>query len=506
MDSIKKITEIAKKIKEAEIQYSKLSWTQYTSGYDFGANEAYEKIVDILQNRANFELICEYRNKDLDQVDKRRIDIMYATFEPYHLSKELNELNFEIEKKTNELSKILNTHRNILDGREISGVEIAQILANDEDGDRRKKAFFARSQVNKPLVDGGFINLINLRKEYAKLSGFNNFVELQLHKQELDLSIFNNWTKQLHEILPKMDTKRTEYAKKYINADKIMPWDETYINSKIAPLLNSTVDMSEYYKNIHEFFKMFGIDISKYNITYDIFARANKSEWGYNFPIETAKDSRIIANVKNQYHEYNVLLHETGHAVHSFLLNPEEVILNNGVSGIISEGIANLFGGFIYENIFSRKFFKDGEAAGKEFNSIREFKKLNSLRAINNIFFDQELYRSNVNCLDDIYNTYWKTQKQVLNEEPFGEEAPWGFRIHHTTHPIYLHNYFMGDVTCEMLSKVFNKKYETESITEKPLQFGEFLINEVIKPSGLYKYGDLFRKISGEDFSLKYIL
>lgn len=503
---MEKLHEIARKLEELEEEYSKLEWTQYTVGYDFGCEEAYGRIVDFMKDKSNFEVICECKNKDICSEDKRRVEIMFNAFEPYHLSNELNELQLEIQKKTNELSKILNTHRSKFEGREVSSVELSQILTNDNNRERRKGAYFSRVQVNKPLVDGGFIELINLRKEYAKLYGAKDFVDYSLKSQDLDTSIFENWTTQLHDILPKMNSSRSEYAKKYLNDDKIMPWDESYISSQIAPFLNTNIDISGYYEVIHDFFNTIGIDISKFNITYDIFSRANKSEWGYNFPIRNGKDSRILANVKNKYYEYNVLLHETGHGVHSFLLNPSETILNQGVSGIISEGFANLFGSFIYEKIFFEKFFNDAEVAESQFSQIRQYNKLTSLRAINNILFDQALYRNNLTSLDDIYSLYWKVYSDVLKEEKYADEIPWGFRIHHTTHPIYLHNYFMGDVTCEMLSGVFKNKYNVKNVTDEPLKFGEFLVNEVIKVSGLYKYQDLFKRISGEDFSLKYML
>jgi hypothetical protein len=54
----------------------------------------------------------------------------------------------------------------------------------------------------------------------------------------------------------------------------------------------------------------------------------------------------------------------TGHAVHSFLLNPDEEILNLGVSGIISDGIANLFQGFLYSPVFYKKFFSGEMGTG----------------------------------------------------------------------------------------------------------------------------------------------
>lgn len=115
---VERIHEIGRKLEDLEEQYSRLEWTQYTTGFDFGAEEAYKKIVDFMKDKSNYETICEYREKDLSSTaDKRRVEILYNAFEPYHLSDELNELDSEIQKKTNELSKILNTHRSVFEGR-----------------------------------------------------------------------------------------------------------------------------------------------------------------------------------------------------------------------------------------------------------------------------------------------------------------------------------------------------------------------------------------------------
>lgn len=505
MSTMEKLKDMFNEYHELQVNHAKLEWVLYTAGYDFGVEKEYEKLVELLKSKENYELVLQCMNLELSPEDKRRVEIVHNIFRPYHLSVELNELDGAIQKKVNELSKVLNTFRYRFEGREITSVEIEQILSTDSNRERRKAAYFAKNQINKPMVDAGFIELIKLRKEYAKHYGADSYISYKLEQAELDKDTFDTWLGQLHELLPKMKEERTKYAREFLDDDVIMPWDETYVWARIAPSLNTVVDMSNYYANIAELFELFGIDISKFNITYDVFPRANKSEWGYNFPIETAKDSRILANVKNKFFEYNVLLHETGHGVHSFLLDPEETILNEGVSGIISEGIANLFQSFIDDPVFFSKFFDDAVKVGEEFNKLKAFKKINALRAINRIFFDHSFYKNDVETLEDIYNLYWKTYKDVLKEEPFGAEPPWAFTIHHTTHPIYLHNYFMGTLTCEMLSKVFKEKYGAE-MTEKPAEFGEFLINEVIKSSGKYRYNDLFKKISGKDFSLKYML
>lgn len=501
-----KILNLAEELHKLHVERSKLAWVQYTAGYDFGLEACYKQVNDFMQNKDHFELIKEYKEKDLNSEDKRRVEILFKSFESYHQSDEINDLKMKIQLKTTELSKILNTFRYKIDGKEKTAVELAQILSLSEDRELRKKAFLSKNQINKPMVEAGFLELVNMRKELAKLSGFDSFVAMRLHDDELEPTLFDSWKDEVNELVPKMNEMRTEYAKKFLNDDKIYPWDEQYVAGKIAPSLSKKVDMLEYYTPIAALFKEFGFDLDEYNITYDIYSRKNKSEWGYNFPIETGVDSRILANVKDKFYEFGVLLHETGHGVHSFLNDPEKRILNYGISGIVTEGIANLFGSLMLDEKFYGQFFdEDLEVAREEFKAIKAWNKMNALRMVPRIMFDQEFYKTDVNSLEDIYDMYWRINNEYLGSDRGDYEPPCLFVIHHTTHPIYYHNYLMGDVTCEMLAEVFKEKHGVEKITEKPKAFGEFLYNEVVSPSGLYTYSELFNRISGKGFSLGYM-
>ncbi len=506
MPDIKKVIEIAKELSELGTEYSRRSWVQYTAGFDLGVQEAYKKILDVVKDKSKYKVILDHLEKDLDPLNKRRVELIEKDFRNYHLSQELNDLSENIMKQRTKLSQVLNTHRSKLNGKDINSVDLQKIINESPDPEKRKQAFLARTSVNKPLVDAGFIELLDMRKEYAQLYGAKNYVEYSLEQNELDPAIFNSWKSDLQEQLPNIQKIRKEFANKYLNQDKIKPWDGAYVYGKIAPELNMNIDMSGFYKPIRKIFEKFGIDISDDNTTYDVFPRKNKSEWGYNFTIKEGEDSRILANVQNRYNEFGVLLHETGHAMHSFRLDADDPLLNMGVSGIISEGIANLFGGFLTEEIFFSDFFKDDlSAARKNFVALNKWQKVNSLRSIENILFDQALFLNPIKTIDDIHDLKWKIQAELLGAKPYAEEPVWGYVIHHTTHPVYLHNYFMGDVTCEMLKEVFCKKHGIKSILEKPEAFGKFLVKDVIKPSGTYPYAELFKRISGEDFSLRYM-
>lgn len=506
MSDIKQVLAIAQELEELSKKYSSLSWTQYTTGFDFGVNQAYEKLTEVFKNKKHYQTILDHQQKELDPLDKRRVDIIAFAFKPYHLSDELNQLDLTIQKKTTELSQILNTFRFQLDGKEIRSTQIAQILRSDDNREKRKQALLCRNQINEPLVKGGFIELLNLRKEYARLYGAKNFVEFRLEFDELKPDIFQDWDKQSQQFLPRLKQTYEKFGRQYLKDEQVMPWDTVYISAKIAPQLNQIVDMSNYYETLKNIFLQFGIDISKFNITYDLFPRKNKSEWGYSFTIQTGLDNRILANVENRYHEYGVLLHETGHAIHSFSLNPDDILLNMGVSGITSEGFANLWREFMYEKIFFKQFFKDNlEEIEHAFTNLKQWQKINQIRAIPDILFDQSLYTNRVENLDDINALYQKYYKIILDEEKYTDNPAWAYRIHHTTHPIYLHNYFLGDLTCNMLTAQFKKQFGVSSVLEKSKDFGRFILENLIKPSGTYPLPDLFQKISGEKLSLKYL-
>ncbi|NOR45585.1 MAG: peptidase M3A and M3B thimet/oligopeptidase F, partial [Candidatus Delongbacteria bacterium] len=348
MDKITKAINIGKKLDKTSKKFSELNWVKYTAGYDFGIEKSYDKIINILKSKKNYEVINELLQKDLSPLDRRRVDLLKKGFEPYHLSEELNELDKRIQQVTMKLSGVNNKHRNKIDGEEISLVEIFRILREDDSKANRKKAFHALSQVNKPLVDNGFIELVNLRKEYAKLAGSNNFVEYKLKESELDFNTFNTWKDDVRSMADKLKKTRNEYAVKYLKTPKLEPWDNNYLNSKIAPLMNTEVDMTEYYKHIKDLYLKFGFDISKNNVTYDIFPRKNKSEWGYLFTIDPKVDIRVLANVQNRYNEFDVLLHETGHALHDFSLKGKNDLLNDGISNIIAEGFADFFSDYLF--------------------------------------------------------------------------------------------------------------------------------------------------------------
>ncbi len=182
MPDIKKVIETAKELSELGTEYSRRSWVQYTAGFDLGVQEAYKKILDVVKDKSKYKVILDHLEKDLDPLNKRRVELIEKDFRNYHLSQELNDLSEKIMKQRTKLSQVLNTHRSKLNGKDINSVDLQKIINESPDPEKRKQAFLARTSVNEPLVDAGFIELLDMRKEYAQLHGAKNYVEYSLEQ------------------------------------------------------------------------------------------------------------------------------------------------------------------------------------------------------------------------------------------------------------------------------------------------------------------------------------
>ena len=233
MTKITKAININKKLKKISKEIGELNWVKYTTGYDLGVEKAVGKMLSILKNKKNYEVMNELLQKILAPIDKRRVELLKQGFEPYHLSEELIELDKKIIKLTIKLSDVINKHRNKIDGKEVSLVEIYRILREDNNQSYREKAYNALAQVNKPLVENGFIDLINLRKEYAEIAGANDFVEYKLNQVELDYKIFEGWKVDVRNVSDNLRKIRNEYAIKHLKKNELEPWNNSYLSSKL---------------------------------------------------------------------------------------------------------------------------------------------------------------------------------------------------------------------------------------------------------------------------------
>jgi oligoendopeptidase F len=180
---------------------------------------------------------------------------------------------------------------------------------------------------DKEALNKLFNKLMELRNQQAANAGFRSYTEYRF--KELgrfdytpeDCVSFHEAVK-LH-VLPLV---RNIYQKKKsaLKLDTLRPWDLDALPEGVAPLHPFKQGDELLEKSIHCFDKLdtfFGDCLRKMQSLQhlDLDSRKGKAPGGYNCPLAESGAPFIFMNAAGQMHDVTTMVHEGGHAVHSFL-------------------------------------------------------------------------------------------------------------------------------------------------------------------------------------------
>ncbi len=186
---------------------------------------------------------------------------------------------------------------------------------------------------DKDALDDLFNQLIQLRTELAQNAGFKNFRDYmftamgRFDYEPNDCFEFHQSVKS--EVVPLLDDIAKERKAK-LGVDTLSPWDKAVdISGKEALTpFKGAKDLTE--KTIKCFSQLdpfLGDCLKKMDEMghLDLESRKGKSPGGYNYPLSETGVPFIFMNATSTLRDMVTLLHEGGHAVHSFLMNDLEL-------------------------------------------------------------------------------------------------------------------------------------------------------------------------------------
>ena len=175
-----------------------------------------------------------------------------------------------------------------------------------------------------------FSSLIQKRNQVALNAGFANYRDYKF--QELGRFDYSKEDcYQFHEaiklhVLPLID-KIYARKKKKLGVATLKPWDTEAEPAGIAPLKPFTDGKDLYNKSVACFEKLnpfFADCLRKMNDLkhFDLESRKGKAPGGYNCPLAESGAPFIFMNAAGQMSDVTTMVHEGGHAIHSFLSHP----------------------------------------------------------------------------------------------------------------------------------------------------------------------------------------
>jgi oligoendopeptidase F len=185
----------------------------------------------------------------------------------------------------------------------------------------------ARRLTDKNQLDELFNKLKSLRHQVAQNAGFSNFRDYmfaalgRFDYTPQDCFDFHDAIEK--EVVPLLSAQAEE-RKNLLGLQTLKPWDTEVDSSGKAPLIpfNSGAELIE--KSIRCFNKLDSflgsrLEIMRENGLFDVESRKGKAPGGYNYPLAETGAPFIFMNSANSFRDLTTMVHEGGHAVHTFL-------------------------------------------------------------------------------------------------------------------------------------------------------------------------------------------
>lgn len=306
------------------------------------ATEAYQYFVtEIDPNIApiNHELNRKVLdNGNLEELKQEEgYDVMIRSLEKeFILFREKNvPISTEIQTNSQKFAAITGAMSVTIDGQEYTLQQASDFL-HSLDRDVRENAWRKiqdRRLQEREKLDALFDTLVKLRDEVAKNADKPNYRDFMFESLgRFDYSpedCFEFHKSVLEEAVP-IKNNMEKLRKKHLKVDKLRPWDKT-VNSEGkeslrpfsdgADLLDKTItcftNLDPYLGRCLSTMKEMG--------HLDLESRKGKAPGGYNYPLLETGVPFIFMNATSTLRDLITMLHEGGHAVHSFLTRDLEM-------------------------------------------------------------------------------------------------------------------------------------------------------------------------------------
>jgi oligoendopeptidase F len=305
---------------------------------DEAATEAFNYFVNEIEPKAapydhagNEKLIQSPFLRELD-AEKYRI-YLRSVQKAIEIFREENiPLNTEITTKQQHYAAITGAMTVTLDGEEMTLQRAADRLKNLDRAVREEayRAIQERRYQDKDQLDALYTDLVALRHQVARNAGFDNFRDFMF----ASLGRFD-YTPQdcfdFHEaiqttlvpVISALDRERQAN----LGLAELKPWDLEVDDSGKPPLEPFKTGEELLEKTIQCFYRLdtFLGDclVTMRNMNrLDLESRKGKAPGGYNYPLDETGVPFIFMNATSSLRDVVTMLHEGGHAVHSFLTHP----------------------------------------------------------------------------------------------------------------------------------------------------------------------------------------
>ena len=231
-------------------------------------------------------------------------------------------------------------------------------------------------------------------------------------------------------------------------------------------------------------------------LTLDLYPRKNKNTHGFCFDIDYGKDSRILANLRNNYSSLGTLCHEMGHSVYDLGVSPDLPYFDKSVASMaFTEAVAMMMEDLPKkENVLAPIVPKDLLKRFKE--TQKEDDAYFVARSLEIIEFERDMYKDPEQDLKKL----WQEKRAKYLSRNAEADNEWATIPHYLSHPAYYQNYFRAAL---MKAQMYNHLRETLGNIAENKKSAEYIDKNIFSIGALIEEYDLIKQLTGKEFSSK---
>ena len=319
---------------------------KHQKAFQFFIQNIHPKIAP-LENELNKKLIANPHCNELKKEKKYHL-LLRAAKSELEIFREKNiPLFTQLEEKSQEYGSISAQMSIRHEGKEFTLQEAAKFLKST-DRSLREKIFLKINQ--RRLKDSKSFNqlfdqLIKMRQEVAENADFKNYRDYMFKAMgRFDYSVEDcfDFHQSIQKTVVPLADEMAKKRKSLLGLTELRPWDTAMDISGKKPLqpFNSAEELIEKtidcFRQIDPFFGNCIQDMQKHNHL-DLNSKKGKAPGGFNYPLYESGYPFIFMNAVGTARDVTTMIHEGGHAVHSILSHPLELVEFKSLTSEIAE-------------------------------------------------------------------------------------------------------------------------------------------------------------------------
>jgi oligoendopeptidase F len=242
----------------------------------------------------------------------------------------------ELKLKENEYASITGNMEVVYQGKTLTLQQASKFLKNPDRNVREEvyRIISERRHNDQQKLDDLFDELIKLRHQVALNAGFDNYRDYKFASMGRfdytpdDCTAFHN---SVAEVVAPVVVNLVAKRKDKLGVDPLRPWDldvDTEGKQALKPyedgtdLTNKTIGVLD---SVDHYFAQCLSNMKEHGYL-DLDSRSGKAPGGYNMTLPETGSAFIFMNSAGSDRDVKTMVHEAGHAVHSFLSHQQELM------------------------------------------------------------------------------------------------------------------------------------------------------------------------------------